>query len=131
MLPNSQVPRKLKLNIDSASELHNWLTRKELKCGVKNHEPTQMFADNQRELKVLAEAIKNQDLNAESRVELMSGGEVLGTALIMWLKNAEDEIEVAKKSRESFVAKDGCKKVPDSSGVGRILRYQDGPCHQN
>ena len=51
-----------------------------------------MFADNQRELKVLAEAIRNQDPNAESRVELMSGGEVLGTALVMWLKNAEDEI---------------------------------------
>jgi hypothetical protein len=73
VLPNSQVPRKLKLNIDSASELHNWLTRKELQCGVKNHEPTQMFADNQRELKVLAEAIRNQDPNAESRVELKSG----------------------------------------------------------
>ena len=26
----------------------------------------------------------------------MSGGELLGTALIMWLKNAEDDIEVAK-----------------------------------
>ena len=70
-----------------------------------------MFADNQRELKVLAEAIRNQDPNAESRVELMSGGEVLGTALVMWLKNAEDEIN---ESRESCVAKNGCKKVPDS-----------------
>ncbi len=134
VLPNSQVPRKLKFNIDSTSELHNWLTCKELQCGVKNHESTQMFADNQRELKVLAEAIKNQDPNAESRVELMSGGEVLGTALIMWLKNVADEIEVVKKSsesRESCVAKDGCKKVPDSSRVGRVLLYQDGPCHQN
>ena len=76
-------------------------------------------------------SIRNLDPNAESRVELMSGGEVLGTALLMWLKNAEDDIEVAKESRESCVAKDGCKKVPDSFGVGRILRYQDGPCHQN
>ncbi len=66
----------------------------------------------------------------------MSGGEVLGTALIMWLKNVADEIEVAKKSRESresCVVKvvDGCKKVPDSSRVDRVLLYQDGPCHQN
>ncbi len=128
LLPNSQVPRKLKLNIDSASELHKWLTRKELQCEVKNHEPAQMFTDNQRELKVLAEAIRDLDPNSESRVEGMSGGEVLGTALIMWLKNEEDDIEVAKESRESGVAKDGCKKVPDSSGVGRILRRQDGSC---
>jgi hypothetical protein len=83
VLPNSQVPRKLKLNIDSASELHNWLTRKELQCGVKNHESAQMFADIQRELKMsIAEAIRNQDPNVESRVELMGGGEVLGTALV-------------------------------------------------
>ena len=111
MLPNSQVPRKLKLNIDSASELHQWLTLKELQCGVKNHEPAQMFADNRKELRMLAEAIRNQDPNAKSRVALMSGGEVLGTALVMWLKNAEDEIN---ESRESCVAKNGCKKVPDS-----------------
>jgi hypothetical protein len=50
-----------------------------------------MFTDNQRELKVLAAAIRNLDLNAESRVEGMSGGEVLGTSLIMWLKNEEDD----------------------------------------
>ena len=111
VLPNSQVPRKLKFNIDSASELHKWLTRKELQCGIKNHEPAQLFTDNQRDLKVLAEAIRNQDPNAKSRVALMSGGEVLVSALIMCLKNAEDEIN---ESRESCVAKNGCKKVPDS-----------------
>jgi hypothetical protein len=110
VLPNSQVPRKLKLNIDSASELHNWLTRKELQCGVKNHEPAQMFADNQRELKVLAEAIRNQDPNVESRVELMSGGEVLGTALIMWLKNAEDEIEVGRRVVKAVWLRMGTKR---------------------
>jgi hypothetical protein len=59
VLPNSQVPRKLKLNIDSASELHQWLTLKELQCGVKNHEPAQMFADNKKELRMLAEANRN------------------------------------------------------------------------
>jgi hypothetical protein len=31
-------------------------------------------------------------------VEGMSGGEVLGTALIMWLKNEEDDIEVERES---------------------------------
>jgi hypothetical protein len=46
---------------------------------------------------MLADAIRNQDSNAESRVELMSGGEVLGTALITWLRNAGDEIEVARR----------------------------------
>ena len=51
--------------MDSASELHKWLTRKELQCGVKNHESAQLFTDNQRELKVLAEAIRDLDPNAE------------------------------------------------------------------
>jgi hypothetical protein len=110
VLPNSQVPRNLKLNIDSASELHNWLTRKELQYEVKNHEPAQMFADNQRELKVLAEAIRNLDPNVESRVEFMSGGEVLGTALIMWLKNAEDEIEVARRVVKAVLPRMGTKR---------------------
>jgi hypothetical protein len=60
-----------------------------------------LFTDNQRELKVLAEAIRDLDPNAESRVERMSGGEVLGTALITWLRDAEDEIEVARKVVEA------------------------------
>jgi hypothetical protein len=97
VLPNSQVPRKLKLNIDPTSEIHQWLTLKKLQCGVRNHEAAQMFVDNQKELRMLADAIRNQDLDAESRVELMSGGEMLGTALITWLRNAEDEIEVARR----------------------------------
>jgi hypothetical protein len=32
---------------------------------------------------------------------------VLGTALITWLKNAEDEIEVAKENSESCAAAGG------------------------
>jgi len=43
----------------------------------RNHEAAQMFVDNQKELRMLADAIRNQDPNAESRVELMSGEEVL------------------------------------------------------
>jgi hypothetical protein len=97
VLPNSQVPRNLKSNIDSASELHNWLIQKELQCGVKNHESALMFTDNQRELLALAKAIRDLDPNAENRVERMSEGEVLGTALIRWLKNEEDDIAVAKR----------------------------------
>jgi len=83
--------------MDSASELHRWLTRKELQRGVKNHESAQLFTDNQRELQVLAEAIRDLSPNAESKVERMSRREVLGTALIMWLKNEADGIEVAKR----------------------------------
>jgi hypothetical protein len=110
VLPNSQVPRKLKLNIDSASELHQWLTLKELQCGVRNQKAAQMFADHQKELRMLAEAIRNQDPNAESRVELMSGGEVLGTALITWLKNAEDKIEVARRVVKAVWPRVGTKR---------------------
>ena len=96
--------------MDSASELHKWLTRKELQCGVKNHESAQLFTDNQRELKVLAEAIRDLDPNAESRVEGMSGGEVLGTALIMWLKNEADDIEVAKRVVKMVWPRMGAKR---------------------
>jgi hypothetical protein len=115
VLPNSQVPRNLKLNIYSASELHNWLTRKELQCGVKNHDPALMFTDNQRELMVLAKAIRDLDLNAESRVEGMSGGEVLGTALIMWLKNEEDDITVVKRVVKTVWPRMGAKGPPAHS----------------
>jgi hypothetical protein len=46
---------------------------------------------------MLAKAIRNQEPNAGSRVELMSGGEVLGTALIKWLKDGEEDINVARE----------------------------------
>ena len=88
VLPKSQVPRKLKLNMDPMSQMHQWLTKKELQHGIKDHETAQLFVDNRIELKRLADAIRNQDPNAESRVELMNGGEVLGTALIAWLSLA-------------------------------------------
>jgi len=97
LLPNSQVPRKLKLNIDTTSELHQWLTLKELQCGVRNHEATQTFVDNKKTLRMLADGLRNHDPNAKSRVKLMSGGEVLGTALLTWLRDTEDEIELARR----------------------------------
>jgi len=55
-------------------------------------------------------SIRNLDPNAESRVELMSGGEVLGTALLMWLKNAEDDIEVAKRVVKAVWPRMGAKR---------------------
>ena len=79
------------------SQMHQWLTKKELQHGIKDHETAQLFVDNRIELKRLADDIRNQDPNAESRVESMSEGEVLGTALIAWLREAEDEIGVARK----------------------------------
>jgi hypothetical protein len=90
--------------------LQAWLELVELQCGVKNHEPAQMFADNKKELRMLAEAIRNQDPNAESRVELMNGREVLGNALITWLKNAEDEIEVARRIVKAVWPRVGTKR---------------------
>ncbi len=83
--------------MDPISQMHQWLTKEELQHGIKDHETAQLFVDNRIELKRLADAIRNQDPNTESRVELMSEGEVLGTALIAWLREAEDEIGVARK----------------------------------
>ena len=50
---------------------------------------------------MLADGLRNHDPNAKSRVELMSGGEVLGTAFITCLKVVEDQIEVASKVVEA------------------------------
>jgi hypothetical protein len=83
--------------MDPMSQMHQWLTKKELEHGIKDHETAQLFVDNHIELKRLADVIRNRDPIAESRVELMSEGEVLGTALIAWLRETEDEIGVARK----------------------------------
>jgi len=97
VLPKSQVPRKLKLNMDPMSQMLQWLTKKELQQGIKDPETVQLFVDNRTELKQLADAIRNQDPNAASRVDLMSGGQVLGTALIAWLKEEGYDIGIARK----------------------------------
>ena len=34
VLPGSQVPRKLKLNMDSKGATHQWLALAEKKCGI-------------------------------------------------------------------------------------------------
>jgi len=68
--------------MDPMSQMHQWLMKKELQHGIKDHETAQLFVDNHIELKRLADVIRNRDPNAESRVELMSEGELLGTALI-------------------------------------------------
>ena len=56
-----------------------------------------VFTDNRKELKQLADAIRRQDPNATSRVEVMNGGEVLGTALNAWLKEEGDNIGIARR----------------------------------
>jgi hypothetical protein len=48
--------------------------------------------------------------DSESRVKLMGGGEVLGTALIMWLKSAEDEIGVARRVVKAVWPRVGTKR---------------------
>jgi hypothetical protein len=83
--------------MDLTSTMHQWLTLKELQCGVKHHDAAQVFTDYRKELEMLAKAIRNQEPNAGSRVELMSGGAVLGTALIKWLKDGEEDINVARE----------------------------------
>jgi hypothetical protein len=61
----------------------------------------------------------------------MSGGEVLGTALIMWLKNEEDDIAVAKRVVKAVWRRMGAKRAPGSFRMGRVVRYQDLPYQQN
>ncbi len=83
--------------MDSTSTMHQWLTLKERQCGVNHQDAAQMFTDFRKELEMLAKAITNQEPNAVSRVEMMSGREVLGTALIKWLKAGEEDINLARE----------------------------------
>ena len=77
----------MKLNMDSKGAMHQWLALAEQKYGITGHDGAQTFTNNGRELSALAKAIREQTSNAEDRVQSMSGGEVLGTALIAWLRD--------------------------------------------
>jgi hypothetical protein len=95
---HTQAPRKLKLHINPKGRLNQWLTRKEPKCDIKrDDEAAQSFVDNQRALELLANTISNLTPIEASNMKSMSGGEVLGAALITWLKDTEETIEVARK----------------------------------
>ena len=72
------------------SQMFQWLLKKERQQGIKDPDTARLFIDNRKEFKQLADAIRRQDPNATSRVEVMSGGEVLGTALFAWLKEEGD-----------------------------------------
>ena len=69
----------------------------EKRCGITDHDDAQMFTNNGRELSALAKAIREQTPNAENRVQSMSGGEILCTALIAWLRDGDDSLEVNRK----------------------------------
>ena len=87
--------------MDPMSQMFQWLWKKEHQTGIKDSEIAHLFTDNRKELKQLADAIRRQELNAASRAEVMSGGEVLGTALIAWLKEEGDDIGIARKVVET------------------------------
>jgi hypothetical protein len=97
VLPGSQVPRKMKLNMDSMGATHQWLTLAEKEYEMTDHNDTQMFTDNGRELNALAKAIRERTPNVEDRVKSMGGGEVLCTVLTAWLRDGDDSIEVSQK----------------------------------
>jgi len=94
--PKYPTPRGLKLNMDSTSTMHQWLTLQERQCGVHHHDAAQMFTNFRTELETLAKAIATQS-DVGDRVEVISGGAVLGTALIKWLKDGEADIKVARE----------------------------------
>jgi hypothetical protein len=57
---HTQAPRKLKLHINPRGGVNQWLTRKELKRGIKrDDEAAQSFVDNQRALELLVNTINN------------------------------------------------------------------------
>jgi hypothetical protein len=72
VLPGSQVPRKMKLNMDSMGAMHQWLTLAEKKYGITDHDDAQTFTNNGRELRALSKAIGERTPNEEDRVKSMS-----------------------------------------------------------
>ena len=56
------------------SQVFQWLRKEESQKGIKDSEMAHLFTDNRKELKQLAEAIRRQELNAASRVEVMGEG---------------------------------------------------------
>jgi len=101
VLPKSQVSRRIKLNMNPMSQVFQWLRKEESQKGIKDSEMAHLFTDNRKELKQLAEAIRRQELNAASRVEVMGGGEALSTALVAWLKEDDEDIEIAMRVVEA------------------------------
>jgi len=87
--------------MDPMSQMFQCLWKKEHQQGIKDSDTAHLFIDNRKELKQLADAIRRQELNAASRVEVMSGGEVLGTTLIAWLKEEGDDIGIARRVVEA------------------------------
>ena len=87
--------------MDPMSQMFQWLWKEERQKGIKDSETAHLFTDNRKELKQLADAIRRQELNAASRSEVMSGGEVLGTALIAWLKEEDEDIGIAMRVVEA------------------------------
>ena len=87
---------------------------------------TLCWIDNRKELKQLADAIRRQDPNAASRVEVMSGGEVLGTALIAWLKEEGDNIGIAREVLEVVWPTDLFRTSSNPSRLDNILWNEDG-----
>ena len=86
------------------SQMFQWLRKEERQKGIKDSETTHLFTDNRKELKQLADAIRRQELNAASRVEVMSGGEALSTSLIAWLMEEDEDIGIAMRVVEDKVA---------------------------
>ena len=60
VLPKSQVPRRMKLNMDPMSQMFQWLWKKERQQGIKDSEIAHLFTDNRKELKQLADAFRRQ-----------------------------------------------------------------------
>jgi hypothetical protein len=119
VLPGPQVPRKMKLNMDSMGATHQWLTLAEKEYGITDHDDTQMFTDNRRELNALAKAIRERTPNVEDGVKSMGGGEVLCTALTAWLRDGDDSIEVSQKVVE-MVWPRACAGWPQTHHPGKI-----------
>ena len=112
--------------MDPMSQMFQWLMKKARQQGIKDPDTAQLFIDNRKELKQLADAIRRQDPKAASRVEVMSGGEVLGTALIAWLKEEGDNIGIAREVLEVVWPTDLFRTSSNPSRLDNILWNEDG-----
>jgi hypothetical protein len=85
--------------MDPMNQMFQCLRKEERQKG--DFETAHLFTDNRKDLKQLADAIRRQELNAASRVEVMSVGEALSTALIAWLKEKDEDIGITMRVVEA------------------------------
>jgi hypothetical protein len=91
--------RRERLSIHPSGLIKQWLVEEESRQGLlRQNEPAKLFEECQRKLDRMSNLLNTDPaLEEADEVETILGGAVLGPALIAWLRETEETVEVAKK----------------------------------